>query len=121
MQHATLSLRRSMRLVALVQATVSGDYSSAATAQTAENKPPASALKLQVPSPDWRDRIIYFLMTDRYADGEPSNNDQGANAFNVNSNTKYSVSSAWPAPTVSLAVTPTIIPPRRPTQFAQAR
>ena len=34
-------------------------------------------LKLHVPSPDWRDQIIYFALTDRYADGDPRNNDQG--------------------------------------------
>lgn len=33
---------------------------------------------LHVPSPDWRDQVIYFLMTDRFADGDPTNNDQGA-------------------------------------------
>ena len=37
-----------------------------------------ASLKLHVPSPDWRDQIIYFLMTDRFEDGNPSNNDQGA-------------------------------------------
>lgn len=37
---------------------------------------------LQVPSPDWRDQIIYFVLTDRFADGDPSNNDQGAGEYN---------------------------------------
>lgn len=31
---------------------------------------------LHVPSPDWRDQIVYFVMTDRFADGDPRNNDQ---------------------------------------------
>ncbi len=39
------------------------------------------ALKLHVPSPDWRDQVLYFVMTDRFADGDPSNNDQGAGEF----------------------------------------
>ncbi|MBL8307506.1 MAG: hypothetical protein JNM33_12485 [Rubrivivax sp.] len=38
----------------------------------------AGGLKLHVPSPDWRDQVIYFVMTDRFADGNPRNNDQGA-------------------------------------------
>jgi glycosidase len=28
-------------------------------------------------SPDWRSQIIYFLVTDRFADGDPTNNDLG--------------------------------------------
>ncbi|MFD2096444.1 alpha-amylase family glycosyl hydrolase [Corallincola platygyrae] len=31
---------------------------------------------LHVASPDWRDQIIYFLMIDRFNDGDSSNNDQ---------------------------------------------
>ena len=34
-----------------------------------------------VPSPDWRDQIIYFTMTDRFDDGDSANNDQGAGEF----------------------------------------
>ncbi|MFO0121337.1 MAG: hypothetical protein ACK520_02555 [Inhella sp.] len=30
------------------------------------------------PSPDWRDQVVYFVMTDRFDDGNPGNNDQGA-------------------------------------------
>ncbi|KPF66875.1 hypothetical protein IP84_14995 [beta proteobacterium AAP99] len=41
----------------------------------------AQALKLHVPSPDWRDQVIYFLMTDRFADGDPRNNDQGVGIY----------------------------------------
>jgi len=33
--------------------------------------------KLHVPSPNWEDQIIYFLMLDRFADGDTTNNDQG--------------------------------------------
>ena len=38
---------------------------------------------VHVPSPDWRDQIIYFVLTDRFADGDPSNNDQGAGEFDA--------------------------------------
>jgi len=41
----------------------------------------AGPLKLHVPSPDWRDQILYFVMTDRFADGNPRNNDQGAGVY----------------------------------------
>jgi len=36
---------------------------------------------LHVASPDWRDQIIYFVMLDRFQDGDPSNNDQGFNLY----------------------------------------
>ncbi|MBF6025298.1 alpha-amylase family glycosyl hydrolase [Lysobacter niastensis] len=44
---------------------------------------------LHVPSPDWRDQVIYFVMTDRFADGDPRNNDQGAGEYDPSSNAKY--------------------------------
>jgi glycosidase len=49
----------------------------------------APPLKLHVPSPDWRDQVIYFVMTDRFDDGEPANNDQGAGEFDPRSNAHY--------------------------------
>lgn len=49
----------------------------------------SSAQKLHAPSPDWRDQIIYFLMTDRFNDGDASNNDQGAGEYDPASNAKY--------------------------------
>ena len=36
---------------------------------------------LHVPSPDWRDQVIYFVVTDRFADGDARNNDQGAGEY----------------------------------------
>ena len=50
----------------------------------------ASKLKLHVPSPDWRDQVIYFLMTDRFEDGNPSNNDQGAGEYNPQKSSHFS-------------------------------
>lgn len=32
---------------------------------------------LHVASPDWRDQVIYFVFTDRFSNGDPSNDDQG--------------------------------------------
>jgi hypothetical protein len=43
--------------------------------------PAAAQPRLHVPSPDWRDQILYFVMTDRFADGDPANNDQGAGEY----------------------------------------
>ncbi|MFM2065953.1 MAG: hypothetical protein RLZZ584_862 [Pseudomonadota bacterium] len=36
---------------------------------------------LHLPSPDWRDQVIYFAVTDRFADGDPRNNDQGTGEY----------------------------------------
>lgn len=47
-------------------------------------------LKLHVPSPDWRDQVIYFALTDRFDDGDSSNNNQGVGEFNPASNAGYS-------------------------------
>jgi glycosidase len=41
-----------------------------------------SSAPLQIASPDWRDQIIYFAMIDRFDDGNPGNDDQGAGEFN---------------------------------------
>jgi glycosidase len=49
----------------------------------------AQALKLHVPSPDWRDQIIYFVLTDRFADGNPKNNDQGRGEFDPTSGERF--------------------------------
>ncbi|WP_224249268.1 alpha-amylase family glycosyl hydrolase [Hyalangium gracile] len=53
-------------------------------------QPPQTPDKLHVPSPDWRDQIIYFVMTDRFANGDPSNDNQGAGEFNPADGAKYS-------------------------------
>ena len=49
----------------------------------------AAPAVLHVPSPDWRDEILYFVMTDRFADGDPANNDQGAGEFKAGDPTRY--------------------------------
>ncbi len=48
------------------------------------------ALNLHVPSPDWRDQIIYLAMIDRFDDGDPSNNDQGAGEFDPKDSSRFS-------------------------------
>ena len=59
----------------------------AATASAATS--PAPSAGLHRPSPDWRDQVIYFVMTDRFADGNPRNNHQGAGEFNPSKGTHY--------------------------------
>ena len=49
-----------------------------------------SALLLHVPSPEWQDQIIYLLMIDRFADGEPGNNDQGVQVYDPSKESHYS-------------------------------
>jgi hypothetical protein len=65
--------------VAIGLAAVCG--TQAAPLRPGTKAPPAAPL--HVPSPDWRDQIIYFVLTDRFADGDPSNNDQGAGEYNA--------------------------------------
>ncbi|MCB1571920.1 MAG: hypothetical protein KDI72_13010, partial [Xanthomonadales bacterium] len=43
-----------------------------------------------MPSPDWRDQIMYLAMIDRFDDGDPSNNDQGANEYDPADGRRYS-------------------------------
>ncbi len=47
-------------------------------------------LKLHVPSPAWEDQVIYFLMLDRFADGDPMNNDQGGSEYDQKDTRKFS-------------------------------
>jgi glycosidase len=44
---------------------------------------------LHVPSPDWRDQVIYFVVTDRFADGDVRNNDQGAGEYGPGQRNRY--------------------------------
>jgi glycosidase len=44
---------------------------------------------LHVPSPQWRDQVLYFVMTDRFDDGDPSNDDQHAGEFDPADTAKY--------------------------------
>jgi glycosidase len=50
----------------------------------------ADDLKLHVPSPDWRGQVLYFVLIDRFADGDPRNNRQSKNDFDPTDRRKYS-------------------------------
>ncbi|MEL6820219.1 MAG: alpha-amylase family glycosyl hydrolase, partial [Calditrichota bacterium] len=47
-------------------------------------------LKLHVPSPDWRDQVIYFIMIDRFNDGDTTNNDMGMGEYDPEDERKFS-------------------------------
>jgi len=60
-----------------------------ATAATGASRAP-DVLNLHVPSPDWRDQILYFVMLDRFNDGDSRNNNQQADEFDPGNGAKYS-------------------------------
>src|SRR6185295_17148824 len=45
---------------------------------------------LHVASPTWEEQVVYFVMIDRFNDGEPSNDDQHQNEFDQTDGDKYS-------------------------------
>lgn len=45
--------------------------------------------RLSMPSPDWRDQIVYFVLTDRFANGDPANDDQRAGEFGAGRPDRY--------------------------------
>lgn len=55
-----------------------------------DDSPPQQSYQF-VPSPEhWEDQVVYFLMTDRFNDGDPANNDQGAGEYDPAVLGKYS-------------------------------
>ena len=46
-------------------------------------------LLLHVPSPNWEDQVIYFLMIDRFEDGNPNNNDFGEQEYDPKDHRKF--------------------------------
>lgn len=50
----------------------------------------AEQSELHQPSPDWQEQIIYFLMIDRFNDGNPSNNNQGQDEYDQQDGRKFS-------------------------------
>ncbi|WP_157981375.1 alpha-amylase family glycosyl hydrolase [Cognatilysobacter tabacisoli] len=92
---STFPMREWPALAAVLLAVAAGaGCVSAPSAPAAPSAPPdadaAAAGPLHVPSPDWRDQVIYFVMTDRFADGDRSNNDQGAGEYDPADNARWS-------------------------------
>lgn len=59
-------------------------------AETVQQCIVSDELRLHVPSPDWRDQVVYMLFIDRFDDGDDSNNDQGFDEFDPEKPTHYS-------------------------------
>lgn len=51
---------------------------------------PAAEGPLHRPSPDWRDQVLYFVLTDRFDNGNPRNDDQGVGEFDPSRHDRYS-------------------------------
>ena len=75
------TLRQRRLPAALLALALMGAANAAASGSAA---PPASQ------PVDWRDQVLYFAMIDRFDDGEPANNDQGAGVFDPADPAKYS-------------------------------
>jgi len=60
------------------------------------NPAPPPAVDPDPPQPpggaslDWSDQVIYFIVTDRFNDGDPTNNDQGAGEYDPADGARYS-------------------------------
>jgi len=76
-------------LPVLLYAALCSASTFASAAHAAAGTASAPPGRLHVASPDWRDQVIYFLMTDRFDDGEPGNNDQGAGEYDPADNARY--------------------------------
>lgn len=76
-------------LLIVLLGSVMGIARSTQAEQTRSANAPAGEARLHVPSPDWRDQIVYFVVTDRFDDGDPRNNDQHAGEFDATDNAKY--------------------------------
>jgi glycosidase len=61
-----------------------------AVAAAAAVSAPAPQGPLHVASPDWREQIVYFVMIDRFDDGDPRNSDQGQREYDPASGAHYS-------------------------------
>lgn len=64
--------------------------SAVASPAAASPAAPQGKAVLQVPSPDWADQIIYFILTDRFYDGNPRNSDQKKGEYDPTTIAKYS-------------------------------
>jgi glycosidase len=51
---------------------------------------PDAGLKLHVASPTWEEQIVYFMMTDRFANGDTANDNQNKAEFDPTNPGKYS-------------------------------
>ena len=71
-------------LLALLGLLLAGGRAAARCSEPAAHGP------LHVASPDWREQVIYFALTDRFDDGDASNNDQGSGEYDPTDPARYS-------------------------------
>jgi glycosidase len=83
---------RALMLMLMLTLACMASYGAHAAEPAMEGAARAAAGRalLHVPSPDWRDQIIYFAMIDRFDDGDPDNNDQGAGEYDPANGAHYS-------------------------------
>lgn len=62
------------RPVAVLLAAVLLNACAPAAPPAAQSVPPAAVAAAPVPLPDWRDAVLYFVVLDRFADGNAANN-----------------------------------------------
>lgn len=77
-------MRASKRVPANLAGMVAACALAAASAGASATGP------LHVPSPDWRDAVVYFALVDRFDDGDARNNDQGAGEFDPRDPRRFS-------------------------------
>lgn len=77
-------------LVLVLVGLLSTTFASAQTAPVEPVRPAEVKKYLQVPSPEWRDQVLYFVMPDRFFDGNVANSDQKAGEYDPTTNAKYS-------------------------------
>lgn len=82
--------RPGLMAVALAVALSVGSARAGDGGGTADAPSRAATATLHMASPDWRDQVIYFVMLDRFDDGDPGNNDQGAGEFDPADRAKFS-------------------------------
>ncbi len=86
-----ISFRRRLLLAAIASAVaLSGCSDNGNNSNNDDDSGVDISTNLHVASPEWQDQIIYFVMTDRFNDGDPSNNDQGSGEYNPENKDFYS-------------------------------
>ena len=87
---AKSSMKRAHRPAALALAAALAAGIGPAHAEAAGACSEDGELRLHVPSPDWRDQLIYMAFIDRFEDGDPSNNDQGQGEYDPSRGSHFS-------------------------------
>jgi len=82
-------MKKYLILILLLITIIQGCIDSDSDSDTNYNKDEVYT-KLHVKSPEWEEQIIYFILTDRFNDGDVSNNSMGFGEYNPNDLDYYS-------------------------------